>query len=176
MERAVRLLAREGLEPYVYFIYALPGETPESARRTVEFMERLWRLGAVKITAYRFRPLPATAFESVRTEVSRHSAEVRDAAARINERSKMLMVGRTVRAVVAGVHPVRRALVAYPLPHGPVALVRGPRSLVGWLVELRIVDVVDDRMVEGVVVRRLRRVAPERPPAASSSGRLSPAA
>jgi radical SAM superfamily enzyme YgiQ (UPF0313 family) len=169
--RAVRLLSSEGLQPYVYFIYALPGETRESAERTVEFMEDLWRAGAYKITAYRFRPLPATAFEGLATEVTEYSEMVKRKASELNVRSKVALIDATVRAVVAGYHRGKGMLVAYPLPHGPVALLKGPRSLVGWLVELKIVDVVSDRMVEAVLVRKVKRLAPP-----SSSGRRSPGA
>ncbi len=158
--RAVKLLAENGLQPYVYFIYALPGESPESAEKTVQFMEELYRLGAVKITAYRFRPLPGTAFEGVETEVTQYSLKIKKKAEEINERSKMHLIGSIVDAIVAGYHPNRRMLVAYPLPHGPVALLEGPRSLIGWRVRIRIVDVVSDRMVKAILVKRLKMVVP----------------
>ncbi len=159
IERAVKLLAEAGLEPYVYFIYALPGETPEAVKRTVEFMEKLYKLGAVKVTAYRFRPLPGTAFEDVKTSTTRYSLMIKDKAKEINERAKARLLGKTFKAIIAGFHPVRRKLVAYPLPHGPVVLLDGPKSLIGWMAVVRVVDVESDRMVSGVLVKRIRRVA-----------------
>ncbi len=163
VERAVRLLSRHGLEPYVYFIYGLPWETPETVKETVEFMERLWRLGAVKVTAYRFRPLPGTAFQDF--EPPRPGSPgyaIREKAEELNRREKRRWLGKLVDAIVAGWHPARRMLVAYPLPHGPVTLLRGPRSLIGWLVRLRVVGVASDRMLVGRLVSRLKRVAGKR--------------
>ena len=158
-ERAVRLLARHGLEPYVYFIYGLPWEDDETRRETIELMERLWRLGAVKVTAYRFRPLPGTAFQDFSPPPpGSPSYEILEKAVELNRREKLRWLGRRVRAVIAGWHPAKRMLVAYPLPHGPVVLVRGPRSLVGWLVRVEVTGVESDRMLRGRVVARLRRL------------------
>ncbi len=160
--RAVKLLSSAGLQPYVYFIYGLPDETPEAAEKTIQLMEELYQLGAVKVTAYRFRPLPGTAYEDEKPVVTEASKLIARKAEQINRRAKYSYLNTTVNAIVVGYHPAKRMLVAYMLPHGPVVLVRGPRTLVGWLVEVKVVDVVSDRMLEGVVVRRVRRVAPPR--------------
>ncbi len=158
-ERAVKLLAGHGLEPYVYFIYGLPWEDDETRRETIELMERLWRLGAVKVTAYRFRPLPGTAFQDFEPpRPGSPSYEILEKAVELNRREKLRWVGRRVRAVVAGWHPARRMLVAYPLPHGPVVLVRGHRALIGWLVRLEVTGVESDRMLRGRIVARLKRL------------------
>ena len=109
VRRAVITLRKYGLKPYVYFIYALPGETEESARKTVDFMEELYRLGVEKITAYRFRPLPGTAFEGLRTEVTSASRMIAEKAKEINERAKVRYIGAKVKAIAAGYHEARKS-------------------------------------------------------------------
>lgn len=144
---------------YVYFIYGLPGENVETAKKTVELMDQLYRLGAEKVTAYRFTPLPGTAFENVKVRLTRASMMIKEKAQELNAKAKKRLLGRKMLGVVAGFHRVRRRLVVYPLPHGPVVLTRGEKQLVGWLVEIRVTDIVSDRMVEGIVVRKVKPVA-----------------
>ncbi len=161
--RAVKLLREAGLQPYVYFIYGLPWETRETIGDTLRLMEELHRLGAVKVTAYRFRPLPGTAFESFEPpKPGSPSYAILEKAVELNRLEKERWVGRVLRGAVAGWHPVRRMLVIYPYPHGPVILARGPRSLVGWLVRVLITSVESDRMLRGMIVSRVRRLAPAR--------------
>ncbi len=158
--RAVRLLREAGLEPYVYFIYGLPWETSETIRETVRLMEELWRLGAKKITVYKFRPLPGTAFQDFEPPGPDSASRIiLRKALELNRLAKNELVGRVLKAVIAGWHPVRRKLVAYPLPHGPVVLVNGGRRLIGWLARVEVTGVVSERMLKGRIVRLLRRVA-----------------
>ena len=159
VKRAVRLLNRYGMHVYVYFIYGLPGENVETAKKTVELMDQLYRLGAEKVTAYRFTPLPGTAFENVKVKLTRASMMIKEKAQELNAKAKKRLLGRKMLGIVAGFHRVRRRLVVYPLPHGPVVLTRGEKQLVGWLVEIRVTDIVSDRMVEGIVVRKVKPVA-----------------
>ena len=159
VKRAVRLLSRYGMQVYVYFIYGLPGENLKTAKKTVELMEQLYRLGAEKVTAYRFTPLPGTAFENIEVKLTRASMMIKEKAQELNARAKKKLLGRKVFGIVAGFHKARRRLVVYPLPHGPVILTRGKKQLVGWLVEVRVTDIVSERMLEGTVVRKIKPIA-----------------
>jgi radical SAM superfamily enzyme YgiQ (UPF0313 family) len=158
--RAVRLLSSRGLRPYIYIMYCLPGENRETINKTIELMEKLYRLGAEKITAYRFMPLPLSALEKLRETppLCQPNHPVREKAAEVNIRAKKRMIGKTIRAIVAGLHPRLGHPVAYPMPHGPVALlVAGPKPCVGDIVEARITGIHGDHMVEAVVLRVLAR-------------------
>ncbi|AEM39464.1 Radical SAM domain protein [Pyrolobus fumarii 1A] len=159
-KRAVSLLRSAGLEPYVYFIYGLPWENSKVVHETIMLMEELWKLGATKVTAYRFRPLPGTAFQDYEPPVpGSESYAILAKARELNRAEKGRWLGRVVRGIVAGWHPAKKMLVVYPLPHGPVTLVRGPRGLIGWLVKVEITGVISDRMLKGRIVSRIRRVA-----------------
>ena len=162
VRRAVMYLSREGLQPYVYFIYGLPGETKKTVEKTIALMEELAALGAEKITAYKFRPLPGTAFEGIQARITQHSLRIRDTARKLNMKLKKKIIGETMRAIVAGYNPKRKMLVAYPIPHGPVILIPSGSELIGWLVEVKILDVISDRETLGVVVRKIRRKGHQR--------------
>ncbi len=158
--RAVELLARHGLRPYVYFIHGLPGQTIDTAVDTVNVMEEIFRKGAEKVTVYRFTPLPGTAFEgfppgppSIRDPASKL---IDEKAIELNRDYKRKMLGREVEVVVVGRR--RGDGVAYPVRHGPVVIVEGGSMYYGYKVLVEIVDIISDRLVKGRVKRVLKKV------------------
>jgi len=64
VERAVRVALAAGFRPDVDFLFGLPEETPDAARRSVAFAGRLADLGA-RIHAHSFLPLPGTPLRNV---------------------------------------------------------------------------------------------------------------
>jgi radical SAM superfamily enzyme YgiQ (UPF0313 family) len=157
--RAVRILRKYGLHPYVYIMYCLPGETDDVIKRTLEYMEKLYNAGAEKFTAYKFTPLPLSYLEKL---VGRWKPRcpsphpVRLKAEELNRRAKKRLLGRIVRVIVVSIHPRFKKPIGYPMPHGPVILLdRGSR---GDIVEARITGVIGDRMVEGTVIRFLTNI------------------
>jgi len=165
--RAVRLLRRYGLRPYVYFIHGLPGQSRRTVEGTLRAMDEAFKAGAEKVTIYRFRPLPMTAFEGFSEPPpavkDRLSALIYERARKLNLEAKLRLRGSRVRAVVATKHPVERGkLIAYPLRHGPVMLVPGSRRLIGRIVEAVVEGVLGDRAVTARVVRVYGRVGKRR--------------
>ena len=154
---AVKRLRIHGLRPYVYFIHGLPGQNKASTQETLDTMRKLSEQGLEKITVYRFQPLPMSAFANmpqaspaVYNELS--NAIVREAE-RINKMLKINVVGELVKAIIAGkYHKNPDLLVAYPLVHGPVILVKGNSNLIGKLCDIRITRVISDRLVEGKIL------------------------
>ncbi len=158
--RAVQLLRRYGLRPYIYVMYCLPGETRETIKRTVRLIEKLYRLGAEKITAYRFTPLPLSYLEKLTNEPPPCPREhpVKTKASEVNILAKRRLIGLRVKAIIAGIHPRYRKPVAYMLSHGPVLLVEaGPRVEVGDIVLARITGVKGDHMAKAVVLKKLKQ-------------------
>ena len=152
--RAVRMLKRAGLQPYVYFIHGLPGQTAETASETVKAIDGSVEAGAERIILYRFQPLPMSAFRDMPAAppASRDglSGRIAEAAVRANKVLKDRLVGRSLRVVVAEPYERDRRLhVAYPLGHGPVVLVEGADGLAGEVVEVAISGVVSERVVRG---------------------------
>ena len=161
--KAVEILKKYGLRPYVYFIHGLPGQNWHTVRETVKVVKRLGEIGVEKITAYRFKPLPETAFQDyppgkpyvhdVRSKV------IVDAVKEVNVKAKNMVKGKTIRCIV--VRPSVRMdkdAIGYPLYHGPVVRIANGLKYVGFLVDTRITDVLSDRVVRGDIVKVLRRV------------------
>ena len=153
---AVRLLSKHGLRPYVYIMYCLPGETMQTIKKTLDLIEKLYRLGTEKITAYRFTPLPGSSLEKLAGGWEPHCPALHPMkmkAMEINKRAKKRMIGRTDVFIVAGVHPRLERPVGYPLRHGPVAVLEGESvPATGALVKARVTGVLNDRMVEATVI------------------------
>ena len=154
--RAIRLLRRAGLRPQAYFIHGLPGQDERTVRMTLRAMEEAVRAGAERIILYRFRSLPMSAFgdfpsgpPAAKDSLSR---ELVEKARALNEALKARWRGRKVEVVVACTAPGREGyLIAYPMRHGPVVLLKGSEGLVGSVLEVRIKEVISDRMVLGEV-------------------------
>lgn len=153
---AVRLLSEHNVRPYVYFIHGLPGEDVATARTTAEAVGAMVKMGAERITVYRFRPLPMSAFSGFKgapPSVRSSSARIVVSAARRANRTLIRRwVGREVEAVVYGTG--RGTIVCYPLKHGPVIKgIPGQEDAgVGDIVRVRITSVLSDRELRGRVV------------------------
>lgn len=148
--RAIKLLKKYGLRPYAYFIHSLPGQGRKTAIKTADLMRKVFHEGAEKITVYKFRPLPGTAFQDFRVRVDSRSRRIVDLAIDLNRRRKEEIVGEVIEAITAP--KIGRLQFAYPVKGGPTIRLRGSEDLgVGEIVSVRIVRAISDRLVEGVV-------------------------
>jgi tRNA-2-methylthio-N6-dimethylallyladenosine synthase len=155
--RAVGRLRRAGLKPYVYFIHGLPGQTDETVEETVKAIDDSMDKGAERVILYRFQSLPMSAFgeyPSAPPNVSDPgSRRIHDAAARANMRAKEMVMGKTIRVVVAERYDKdKRMLVAYPLKHGPVVLIESPEHIEGRVIDVKVTGVASERIVRGTPV------------------------
>ena len=149
--RAVKLLRKHGLRPYLYFIHGLPGETVEDLVETAGFVRSLSGAGVEKVTVYRFTPLPMSAFGDFPKAPPAHqragARELVEAAKEVNKLSKKELLGREIEVVLA--EEKREFWIAYPLKHGPVVYVKGvSRASSGDRALVRVTRVVSDRAVE----------------------------
>jgi len=160
--KAIKLLAKHGLKPYIYLLHGLPLEREEDLLQTASRIKDFESLGVEHIVLYRFTPLPFTAFEKAPRPppaVARRGArelylEVR----RFNREAKRKLLGKIVKLVVASKYRKRGFLVAYPITHGPTTIVKGSPDLVGCIVEAKIVRILSERLVEGEVISIIERV------------------
>ncbi|MBS7287256.1 MAG: radical SAM protein [Candidatus Freyarchaeota archaeon] len=155
---AVKSAVEERLRPYVYFIHGLPGQTLKTAHETARMMRDVARLGAEKITVYRFKPLPMSAFEGFKEAPSATRSKaggiiVREAI-KINKALKKKLIGKVVDAVIAehGRGRFKGKLVGYPLREGPTIILSGTAPI-GSVVKARITNVLGDKLTEGVIFR-----------------------
>ena len=154
--RAIRLLKKAGLRPQAYFIHGLPGQSSKTVSETIRAMEEAVKAGAERIILYRFRSLPMSAFGDMPSgpPAARDplSSKLVEKARELNKALKARWVGKRVEVVVACRHPRREGyLVAYPMKHGPVVLLRGSEGLIGAVLTVRITSVISERVVLGEV-------------------------
>jgi len=150
---SVKTAVRHGLRVYTYFIHGLPGQSLRTARKTVGMIEAFYRLGVEKVTIYRFKPLPGSAFQDFNpappARRSRTSMLIWSAAYRFNFERKRQLLGRKLTVLYAG--RKGKYVVAYPLREGPTVYVKGvPRLKVGDEFKVRVTGVISDRLVRGV--------------------------
>ncbi len=163
--KATKILIKYGLKPYIYFIHGLPGQNSETVKKTVKMIREFGKLGVEKITTYRFTPLPGTAFENFPpgTPITKDklSRAIVNTANEVNMMRKEKLVGKIVEAIVVNkYHKDKRFNVAYPLPHGPVILIKNADKYYGFRVKVKIVKVASERTVLGRIVSVVRRVKP----------------
>jgi radical SAM superfamily enzyme YgiQ (UPF0313 family) len=157
IKHAVELLNKHGIRYHAYFIHSLPGQTTKTVQNSVTMMKWLEDSKVEKITIYRFKPLPGTAFEGFRvTGAMLDDAEpmVREAM-RINEAGKGKYLNTTVNVLVAE-HDFRdrSAAIAYMLQGGPKVKLKNCGQLVNdkKVHVARITGVISDKMTEGALV------------------------
>lgn len=147
--------AKAGLRVYAYFIHGLPGQTARTAAATVSMIERFYHAGVEKVTVYRFKPLPGSAFERMPAgppaAKSPQSKVIESAARSFNLRRKREMVGSKLEVVMSG-DVVGKYRVAYPFREGPTCFVRGVSRRVS-LGERAIVEITGVRSDRSLIAR-----------------------
>ncbi|MFW9890175.1 MAG: hypothetical protein ACFFER_18480, partial [Candidatus Thorarchaeota archaeon] len=151
--RAVRIARDYDMAPFVYLIYGLPGETPDTVKASIDLMKKVTDAGAERIILYGFRALPGSAFAEFPEPHPSNAlnALLRKEAARINRERKSKHVGTTVRGVVAEPSLTHHGYsMVYPLGEGPLMTVRGGYSP-GTVLYVKIIRVLSSGLVEGKV-------------------------
>ncbi|MBU7004881.1 MAG: B12-binding domain-containing radical SAM protein [Theionarchaea archaeon] len=153
---AVRTAKKHGLRPYVYFIHGLPGQTVETAGSTASLMRRMEPF-VEKITAYRFKPLPGSAFELEAPGNPRWKDEsslmISEAAADINRKKKGSYLGRTIEGYLVEKNFQRRGeLIFYPDRGGPIVTVGASSKLIGRRAKVKVTRIVSERLLSGEIV------------------------
>jgi radical SAM superfamily enzyme YgiQ (UPF0313 family) len=152
---AVKVAVRHRLRPYVYFIHGLPGQTAKTAKDTVDLMQEMFKANVEKITIYKFKPLPLSAFArfapALPARMDRNSNNIEKVARRLNLESKLKLVGQVVEVVAAGStwEKERKGTIAYPVSDGPVVLISERPARQGERLKVRITEVLSDRLVRG---------------------------
>ena len=153
--RAVRISREYGMTPYIYFIYGLPDETPETVNASIRMMKELSEAGAERIILYGFRALPGSAFESFPEPSPKDplGQKMRKAALKINRKKKTDYVDETIRCIAAEPSWSRRGYTMYyPLGEGPIITAPGGFTS-GTIVDIRITEVLSEGLLLGEVVR-----------------------
>jgi flagellar biosynthesis/type III secretory pathway ATPase len=121
-------------------------------------MKQMVKAGAEKITLYKFKPLPLSAFEMfppafpAKKDVS--SDKIERIARKLNTESKSNLLGKTIDVIVC--KPVsggrREGTISYPVSDGPVVLLSRQNIKQGKRLKVKIIEVLSDRLVKGELV------------------------
>ncbi len=152
--QAVRIAKAHDMAPFIYLIYGLPGETPDTVNESIRLMREVAQAGAERIILYGFRALPGSAFAGFPEPHLKDtiSAPLRKEAARINRVRKDKYVDTIIRGVVAEPSLTHHGYsMVYPLSEGPLMTVRGGFSP-GTVLSIKVIKVLSSGLVEGQVI------------------------
>ncbi|MEM4695956.1 MAG: radical SAM protein [Desulfurococcaceae archaeon] len=152
---AVKLLREAGLRPYIYLMHSLPFENIRVYDNTVKLVKQLAKIGVEKITLYKFKPIPGSAFEKLKVETCfpREVNRLKKIVSRVNRVGKKAYLNRTLEVYIV---KNSRGCYGYPVKHGPVVVVKNTcrDSDEGYKAIVKITG-VSDRVVYGEVLREI---------------------
>jgi len=147
--KAIKLLKKYGLRPYIYFLHGLPEQPEDHISKSIELMEKCVSLGVEKITVYRFRALPMSAFSGFPSAPPSRSSPTAEKlvskATSVNREAKKRLLNKIVDVVVGDWDGKHQYL--YPLRHGPTIIV-DRRLPEGMILKVRIVCILSDRLLK----------------------------
>ncbi|TET28064.1 MAG: radical SAM protein [Candidatus Heimdallarchaeota archaeon] len=153
--RAVKVAHKYGLKAHVYFIHSLPGQTIKTAKETADLIYKLEPY-IDKVTIYRFRPLPLSAFgdfpDPKPAVFNPESKIIVDAANHVNLMKKKDLVGEIVRVIISEPnYRDEKGAIAYILGGGPMVAVENSRDRIGDIVEVKILRALSEKLVLGTI-------------------------
>ncbi|MHA1275668.1 MAG: B12-binding domain-containing radical SAM protein [Candidatus Helarchaeota archaeon] len=156
--QAVQLAKKHKIRVHTYFIHGLPGQTLQSAISTKRVMTKLSTEGVDKITVYRFKPLPMSAFEDFPTPPAasqdKASKIIADTAIQINYKNKETYLGTTERVIVSELSKNDSTkAIGYPLRGGPTIEIENATHLLNQLITVKVYKVLSDKLLAGSVVK-----------------------
>jgi len=161
--KAIKLLSKYGLRPYIYLMHGLPFESKDDVENTLRCIDIFKEFAVEKIVLYRFTPLPRTAFSNfpkpkpailnpVTSKLYRYIIE-------FNRSRKHDLLNKVIDVVIASKYDKNpRYLVSYPIRHGPVVLIRASQNFIGTIAAVRITAVKSDRLVYGELISIKKRL------------------
>ncbi|MGY5872713.1 MAG: radical SAM protein [Candidatus Thorarchaeota archaeon] len=159
---AVQIAAQYGMNPFVYFIYGLPGEDEGTVSESIKIMREISDAGAERIILYGFRPLPGSAFANSPESSTKDELGMllRTEADKINRKKKDSYLGKIIRGIAAEPSWARHGYTMInPLEEGPLMTVPGGYSA-GTLLNVRVSEVLSGGLVAGEVVQENDEILP----------------
>ncbi|EHP88360.1 B12-binding domain-containing radical SAM protein [Methanotorris formicicus] len=148
--KAVKIARKYSLRPQVYFIYGLPGQNMETAMNTINFMDKI-KNHIDKITVYKFKPLPMSAFENFNPIMDKSSMLIKEKAREINKYVKKKYLSKKVDVIVSERHfKNKKDAVGYMVNGGPMVVVKNGANFIGKTVKVKITKTYE-KFVEGIV-------------------------
>ncbi|MHA1384490.1 MAG: B12-binding domain-containing radical SAM protein [Candidatus Helarchaeota archaeon] len=152
MIKTVKLCKEFGIKTHCYFIHGLPNQNAKVLRETKKFMKDLEKLRINKITLYRFKSLPKSAFEKMSYTKYKFSKQIKKIAIKINYEQKLSLLNKKFQVIIAETHMKNSTDgIGYILEGGPTVLIKNGGNLIGKEVTVKITHVLSDKFVEGEI-------------------------
>ena len=125
--KAIRILRKNKLRPYIYLIYGLPYMDEKVYRETIDAVPKLFKAGTEKITLYKFIPLPMTAFEffGFNRKYNKYVQKLKNIINKYNLKAKKKFLGKNIEAYIVC---SKKRMYGYPVDHGPVIFIYPRKS------------------------------------------------
>ncbi|MHA1784197.1 MAG: B12-binding domain-containing radical SAM protein [Candidatus Helarchaeota archaeon] len=150
---AVKIAKKHGIKVHTYFIHNLPGQDEIAVHKTRDLMMKFQKIGIEKVTIYKFKPLPSTAFENFRSKETRFSKKLKKLAIKMNYEQKKKLLGKVVRLFILERHFQDPSIgIGVFLTEGPTVLVFNAGNLIGKEVDVKINEVISDKLVGGSLI------------------------
>lgn len=160
--KAAEICIKYDLKPHVYFIHSLPGQNSKTVEKTVKLIKKLGKIGVDKITVYRFKPLPMSAFHSYPKPpaaiYNEESKMIVEAAKEVNIQQKKHLVGKTLEVLITEQSFSNPSTgVGRPIKDGPLIAVKDAGHLQGKKVNILITEIISDRLLGGKLIKKQKK-------------------
>ncbi|MHA1699152.1 MAG: B12-binding domain-containing radical SAM protein [Promethearchaeota archaeon] len=158
LRNAVTLANKYNIRFNAYFIHSLPGQNQETIEKSAKLMQWLYKNNVEKITIYKFKPLPETAFSNfkMKDKTDKLSHKMIKTALTINKKKKLEYVGLVVRALIAEPDfKDERDAIGYMLEGGPKIKVKNGKPYINdnQIHFIRIEGVISDKILTGRLLK-----------------------
>lgn len=158
---AARMFKEVRIDPQIYLIHSLPGETTETLRTTREVVNGKLKDFAEKITVYKYLPLPNSPFTVTGSAIPADRKLLSDIRERLikdiiefNKKKKEELIGKRLYLIVAEKDfQHKNYYFSYPIYSGPAVTIYSENNILGETVLAEITRVITDRLVEAKIVK-----------------------
>ncbi|MFX0099957.1 MAG: B12-binding domain-containing radical SAM protein [Candidatus Hodarchaeota archaeon] len=157
IKNAVHLANKHDVRYSAYFVHSLPGQTKETVGKSLSLMKWLHENDVEKITIYRFKPLPMTAFENYKPSKKTlgESSSIVKLARQINSSKKTKYIGNTYDVLIAEEDYRQEGdAIGYMLGGGPKVKIKGGKQHVNdrKIHLVKVTAAISDKIIEGEII------------------------
>ena len=149
-----------GIRVHVYFIHSLPGETVNYIKESIEFVNKLYKLGVDKITIYKYQDFPGSPFHMLRNkkylmnpndkELNRYRKKLVRLIINYNKMKKEEMINQFFDVFIAEPNFFNKSdAIGYIIKGGPKVFIKDAANQLGKEKRVIIKKVLSDKLVQG---------------------------
>jgi radical SAM superfamily enzyme YgiQ (UPF0313 family) len=149
-----------GIRVHVYFIHSLPGETVNYIKESIEFVNKLYKLGVDKITVYKYQDFPGSPFHILKNkkyllknndkELNRYRKKLVRLIINYNRMKKEEMINQYFEVFIAEPSFFNKAdAIGYIIKGGPKVFIKDAANQLGKEKRVIIREVLSDKLVRG---------------------------